>query len=131
MSSREEDTHFRVLRLLARNPQITQRELAKALGLSLGVTHYVLKALAQKGMIKIQNFCNSPRKLSYSYLLTPTGVAQKALLAKRFVARKSVEYEMLRKELEEVSREMAPDLTLHGELKAPTLVKAGEAYSGT
>lgn len=130
ISPREEDTHFRVLRLLARNPQMTQRELAKALSLSLGATHYVLRALAQNGVIKIQNFRKSPRKLAYCYLLTPTGIAQKALLAKRFLARKSVEYEMLRAEMEAVRLETDHDAVPTGALKTVALIKAGGGIAG-
>ena len=105
MTPQQEDTHFRVLRLLQDNPQITQRELAEKLGVSLGATNYLLRALLEKGAIKMQNFQASRKKLSYAYMLTPAGLAQKALLTGRFLARKRAEYEALKAEIEAVSKD--------------------------
>jgi EPS-associated MarR family transcriptional regulator len=105
MTPQQEDTHFRVLRALQDNPQITQRELAEKLGVSLGATNYLLRALMAKGVIKIQNFQASRKKLSYVYLLTPQGIAEKAQLTNRFLARKRAEYEALKAEIEAVSRD--------------------------
>ena len=105
MTPQQEDTHFRVLRLLQDNPQITQRELAEKLGVSLGATNYVLRALMEKGAIKIQNFQASRKKLSYVYLLTPMGIAEKARLTTRFLSRKREEYEALKAEIETVSKD--------------------------
>jgi EPS-associated MarR family transcriptional regulator len=95
-----QDTHLKVLRLLEVNPQMNQRDLAAALGVSLGKTNFCLKALLDKGLLKMQNFQSSQRKLAYAYLLTPAGIAEKAALTNRFLARKIAEYESLRTEIE-------------------------------
>ncbi len=105
MTPQQEDTHFRVLRLLQNNPQIKQRELSQKLGVSLGATNYVLRALLDKGAIKIQNFQASRKKLSYVYLLTPAGISEKARLTTQFLARKRSEYEALKAEIEAVSKD--------------------------
>lgn len=96
----QEDTHFRVLALLERNPDISQRDLAKALGISLGGVNYSLRALIEKGMVKAQNFSSSEKKLAYAYILTPKGLAEKSLLTARFLKRKMDEYEALKVEIE-------------------------------
>jgi EPS-associated MarR family transcriptional regulator len=106
----QEDTHYRVLRLVQENPSITQRELADAVGISLGTAHYCLKALAGKGLIKIRNFSNSGRKLAYAYLLTPSGLARKAELTARFLSRKLDEYEQLKAEIEMLRQESEENL---------------------
>ena len=105
MTSQQEDTQFRVLRLLQATPKITQRELAARLGVSLGATNYVLRALIQKGAIKVQNFQDNRSKLQYIYLLTPQGMVEKLALTARFLARKRKEYEALKTEIETVSKE--------------------------
>jgi len=96
----QEDARFRLLQALEQNPEATQRELAAALGLSLGAINYSLRALGERGLVKLGNFTRSDRKLAYAYVLTPAGLAEKAGLARRFMARKRQEYEALRKELE-------------------------------
>ena len=95
-----QETQLQVLRLLQSNPQMTQRELAKGLGISLGKANYVLKALMNQGWVKLGNFGSNPSKRDYLYLLTPKGVAGKAGLVADFLARKGAEYELLRKELQ-------------------------------
>lgn len=95
----KEDVDFRALRLLQSNPEMSQRELARALGVSLGGTNYCLKALITKGWIKMQNFSHSRNKLGYVYVLTPRGIARKAELAGRFLKRKMEEYEALSAEI--------------------------------
>lgn len=102
----QEDTRFRVLRLLESHPDLTQREIADRLGISLGGVNYCVRALTDKGLVKIQNFQNSSNKLSYAYLLTPTGMAEKTLLAARFLKRKLVEYEALRAEIDALEQEV-------------------------
>ena len=104
-SSLNEDTHFWTLKLLQEKPGITQRELAKEVGMSLSGINYCISALAEKGWIKMGNFSKNPDKLSYAYLLTPTGVAEKAVLTRRFLQRKMSEYEKLRGEIEALQRE--------------------------
>jgi len=102
-----QDTHLKVLRLLEANPQMNQRDLAAALGVSLGKTNYCLKALLEKGLLKVQNFQSSKRKLAYAYLLTPAGVSEKAALTARFLKRKIVEYEQLKAEIKSLQLEVS------------------------
>jgi EPS-associated MarR family transcriptional regulator len=101
-----EDLRFRILRLLQSDPKLSNREIAKQLGVSVGGVHYCLKALANKGMIKIHNFRASDKKLQYAYVVTPKGISEKALLASRFLQRKMVEYDALRAEIEAISEEV-------------------------
>ena len=101
-----DDAHWKVLRLLEINPRINQRELAAALGVSLGKVNYCLKALLEKGLLKIQNFQGSKRKLAYAYVLTPAGIREKAALTGRFLKRKVEEYELLKAEIESLQQEI-------------------------
>ena len=84
-----------LLRLLNEQPELSQRELSQALGLSLGKTHYVLHALLDRGLVKVHNFRRSDNKLGYAYLLTPAGLGEKLRLTRRFLARKEAEFEQL------------------------------------
>ena len=102
-----QEAHFRVLRLLEGNPQMNQRDLAAAAGVSLGKTNYCINALLDKGLIKVQNFKSSKRKLAYAYLLTPAGIAEKAALTQRFLRRKMEEYDALKVEIEQLKQEAA------------------------
>jgi EPS-associated MarR family transcriptional regulator len=102
-----QEAHFRVLRLLEGNPQMNQRDLAAAAGVSLGKTNYCINALLDKGLIKVQNFKSSKRKLAYAYLLTPAGIAEKATLTQRFLKRKMEEYEVLKAEIESLQQDAA------------------------
>jgi len=102
----QEDTYFRVLRLLQANPDMTQREIAEKLGLSTSGLNYCLKALIEKGLVKVQNFSESKNKFGYVYLLTPLGFFEKANLTGRFLQRKLNEYESLRIEIESLSSEL-------------------------
>ena len=101
-----EDTHLRLLRLLDSQPGLSQRALASELGVSLGKTNYCLKALADKGWIKIRNFRNSANKLGYLYLLTPRGLERKASITVRFLREKRAEYETLKREIELLKHEV-------------------------
>jgi EPS-associated MarR family transcriptional regulator len=96
----QEDTYFRVMQRLQDSPEVSQRQLAEQLQLSLGGINYCLQALLAKGWIKAQNFSNSKTKLGYAYFLTPEGAAEKAGLAGRFLKRKLAEYESLKLEIE-------------------------------
>ncbi len=96
----QEDTYFRVMRLLEENPDLTQRELAEKLGISVGGLNYCLKALMEKGLVKMKNFANSKNKFGYVYVLTPTGMAEMAAITQRFLKRKMEEYEALSAEIE-------------------------------
>ena len=100
-----EDTRFRVLRLLEDQPDLTQREIAKQLGISLGGVNYCLCALADKGLVKMQNFRNSKSKMGYLYLLTPRGISEKIALMESFLKRKMDEYEVLKAEIEELEND--------------------------
>jgi len=101
----QEDTHFRIMRILQENPDFTQRELAEKLGLSVGGLNYCLNALIDKGFVKMQNFSNSKNKFKYVYLLTPMGIAEKVALATRFLSRKMEEYESLKLEIESLKQQ--------------------------
>ena len=104
-----DDTFFWTLKLLQDNPGMTQRSLAKEVGINVSSINFCLKALVEKGWIKMGSFSKNPDKLSYAYLLTPTGVAEKAVLTRRFLQRKMVEYEKLREEIEALQLEAEPD----------------------
>jgi EPS-associated MarR family transcriptional regulator len=101
----DESTHYSLLKTLEENPGLSQRDLAKRLGVSLGKINFCLNALVQKGSLKIKNFRNSENKLAYAYLLTPSGVEQKARMTVQFLQFKMQEYERLRAEIEELQRE--------------------------
>ena len=102
----QEDTYFRILRLLKENPDLTQRKLAEKLGLRVGTLNYCLKALIEKGWIKVQNFSQSKNKSGYVYLLTPQGIAEKASLTSGFLKRKLAEYETIKAEIESLNLEL-------------------------
>ena len=106
--SLQEDTKFQVMRLLQDQPDTTQRELAEQLGVSVGGINYCLRALADKGLIKMANFANSKNKFGYVYVLTPAGLIEKAELTSRFLKRKMQEYEALKAEIEALQSEMSP-----------------------
>ena len=99
--------YLELMRLLEQHPDYSQRQLAVALGVSLGKTHYLLKALLGKGWVKAQNFQRSDRKLGYLYVLTPQGVRQRLQLTQSFVERKEREYEMLRNQIVSLRQEIA------------------------
>jgi len=102
----QEDTYFRVMRILQENPDLTQRELAEKLGISVGGLNYCLKALMEKGLVKMKNFANSKNKFGYVYVLTPTGMAEKVAITQRFLRRKMDEYEALNAEIESLRNEI-------------------------
>ena len=101
-----DERHLRALRLLEQNPKMTQRELAEALGVSVGAANYCLKALVEKGWVKLENFQKNPNKLGYLYLLTPMGFSAKAQLTASFLRRKMMEYEALRTEIDQLRAEV-------------------------
>jgi EPS-associated MarR family transcriptional regulator len=104
-SQLQEDTYYRVMRLIESNPDLTQRELAGKLGVSVGGLNYCLKALIQKGFVKMHNFGQSKNKFGYVYLLTPAGVVEKSALTGRFLQRKLREYESLKSEIQALAAE--------------------------
>ena len=101
-----EDTDYQVFKILEDNPKISQRELAGALGVSLGKANYCIRALVNKGLVKANNFKNSDKKRAYFYVLTPSGIEAKGKISVRFLARKMAEYEALRVEIEELKVEL-------------------------
>ncbi|MCC5992929.1 MAG: MarR family EPS-associated transcriptional regulator [Rhodobacteraceae bacterium] len=102
-----EDVKFRILRLLQDNPEMSQRALAREVGISTGGIHYVLNALVEKGMLKLSNFTVAEDKRRYAYVLTPSGIAERVRLTRRFMIRKMAEYEALKAEIEEVGAELS------------------------
>ncbi len=104
-SNLQEDTYFRVMQLLEVNPDLTQRQLAEALGVSVGGLNYCLKALIQKGFVKVNNFRRSKNKFGYVYLLTPAGAGEKARLTAGFLQRKMREYEVIKAEIEALTKD--------------------------
>ena len=109
-----DELRLRVLRALEANPELSQRQLAAALDVSLGGVNYVLKALIERGFVKAGNFRKSGNKVAYLYVLTPQGVAEKASLATAFLGRKLEEYEVLRQEIEALKGEVASGDTSEG-----------------
>ena len=99
----QEDTSFRVMHILQDNPDITQRELATRLGVSVGSLNYCLRRLIEKGWVKVQNFSESENKTGYAYILTPQGLSSKIHLASAFLKRKLEEYEALKAEIAALS----------------------------
>ena len=96
---KDKQDHFNVLRKINKNPESTQRELAQELGFSLGKLNYCLKALKNKGLIKMKNFEKNPNKINYIYVLTPRGIAEKTKLTINFMRRKMREYDELKSEI--------------------------------
>ena len=102
----QEDTYFRIMRLVDEQPDISQRELAEKVGISLGALNYCLKALMDKGFVKLENFQNSKHKFKYAYILTPSGIAEKVSITGRFLKRKLQEYEALKAEIDALKAEV-------------------------
>ena len=101
-----EEARLRALRLISADPTITQRALAEELGISLGATHYMLRALAERGLVKFRRFSEAKDKRGYAYVLTRNGLAEKTAITARFLVRKRAEYDALRSEIDELSAEL-------------------------
>ena len=101
-----EEIEYKALKLLEANPELSQRQLSSALGVSLGKTHYVLKSLIDVGWVKLNNFRGSHNKLGYAYVLTPVGIVEKAAVTMRFLARKKREYAALQAEIQALRAEV-------------------------
>jgi EPS-associated MarR family transcriptional regulator len=95
-----------VLRLLARDPELSQRDLARALGVSLGKTHYLLHAMLDKGLVKAHNFRRSDNKVAYAYVLTPRGISEKLRITRSFLKRKEAEFDALRRMISDLRSEL-------------------------
>lgn len=105
----DESTHYDLLKTLEDNPSLSQRDMAKRLGISLGKVNFCLNALVEKGWVKINNFRNSDNKLAYAYVLTPRGIEMRARMTVHFLQYKVQEYERLKAEIEELRREAEKD----------------------
>jgi EPS-associated MarR family transcriptional regulator len=101
-----EVSHLQLLKLLERTPGLSQRELSRELGVSLGKTHYLLRALVEKGLVKANNFRRNDNKLAYAYLLTPAGVREKIRMTRDYLRRKEVEYEVILAEIDALRSEL-------------------------
>ena len=109
-----EDVRFRMMRALEADPKLSQRDLARTLGISLGVVNYCLKGLIEKGQVKVGNFRASGNKLRYTYVLTPRGVLAKAKLTKAFLKRRMAEHDALIAEIEALKREIDSEVAGQG-----------------
>ena len=107
VSANREALRLEVMRVIEANPEMSQREIARELGVSLGGVNYAIKALVERGLVKVNNFGRSDNKLGYVYGLTPAGIKQKSELAASFLSRKLEEYEVLRHEIEALRLELA------------------------
>lgn len=114
-----DDARYRILKILDDNPDISQRQLAEELGISLGKVNYCLQSLIEKGIIKAGNFSKNPNKKNYLYMLTPEGVLHKAAITAQFLKRKMAEYEALKLEIEDLKQEMG--LPGHGDVSAAAI----------
>ena len=102
----QEDAKFRVFQIINENPQMTTREIAQKVGISNGSTYYLLTSLIDMGFIKLSNFKDSSQKIKYSYLLTPKGIREKSLVTSKFLVRKKQEFELLKKEITKLERDI-------------------------
>ena len=104
-SEQQSEIRLRVMRLISEKPEMSSRQLADAVGISNGSAYYVLTALVEKGLVKLENFKKNPHKGRYAYLLTPKGIREKSILTHNFIERKRKEYENLKKEIETLEEE--------------------------
>ncbi len=109
----EQEIRYKVLKLLASKANLSQREMAKRMGISLGKTNYVLTELANKGIIKIKRFKSAPSKIPYTYTLTPQGLEEKAKITLKFLKRKLSEYEEIKRQIKEIAKEAEKDETIN------------------
>lgn len=105
-----DEVRYELLRLIAANPQLSQRDVARHLGVSVGKANYCLQAMVQAGWVKATNFRNSKNKVAYMYLMTPRGIKEKAVVTVRFLQRKLQEYEALREEIARIRAEASQHL---------------------
>ncbi len=112
MTDMSQEVRYRLLKHLSDHPAATQRELACELGVSVGKVNYCLRALIEKGWLKVRNFQNAKNKLAYSYLLTGEGIEEKINVTYSFLRRKVVEYELLSKEIETLTAEVSENAGL-------------------
>jgi len=118
-----DEIHYRIFKLIEAQPDISQRQLAKALGVSLGKTNYCLRALIDKGQVKARNFRRNQNKKPYVYLLTPKGIEEKTRLTARFLKHKMAEYEHLKYEIEQLKHEVDHQMVDAESVVAESLVR--------
>jgi len=111
-----DETHYRLLKLIEANPEMSQRDLAKAMGVSLGKANYCLRAVVERGLVKVRNFKANPNKQAYAYYLTPRGIEEKARVTSRFLQRKMIEYEELKRDIAQLKREAAMTQATEGDV---------------
>ena len=111
------ELEYRALKILEQQPDLTQRQLSEALGVSLGKTNYLLKSLIDVGWVKLDNFQRSDNKWGYAYLLTPMGVAEKTAITLRFLKRKKQEYDDLQIEIAQLQKEVQIQQELQQEIQ--------------
>ncbi len=102
----QEDAKLRVMQIINQNSELTTREIAQKVGISNGSAYYLLTSLIDMGFVKLSNFKENSRKIKYSYLLTPKGIREKSLATSKFLVRKKKEYELLKKEITELERDI-------------------------
>jgi len=103
----QEDAKYRVFQIINENPQMTTREIAQKVGISNGSAYYLLTSLIEMGFVKLSNFKDNSQKIKYSYLLTPKGIREKSLVTSKFLVRKKQEYELLKKEIIRLERDLS------------------------
>ncbi len=106
MDQQQLENTYRIIREIDREEPVTQRDLSQNLGYSLGKVNYLVRALVDKGLIKLENFKNSRNKLAYRYILTPRGMQEKARITREFLRIKELEYDKVRREIEELREEL-------------------------
>jgi EPS-associated MarR family transcriptional regulator len=121
-----DESRYRILRLIEQNPAISQREIARELGISLGKANFCLQALIEKGVLKTNSFLNSRNKRAYAYVFTPSGIEEQAKITLRFLKKKMEEYEALQSEIAEI-KEQARQLRVDDSQKEPHT----EAFRGS
>ena len=105
----EQEVNYKILKLLSAEPNLSQRAIAGRMGISLGKTNYVLAELAEKGILKIKRFKSAPNKIPYTYMLTPHGLEEKARITLKFLKRKLSEYEEIKHQIKEITKESEKD----------------------
>lgn len=105
----EQEVNYNILKLLSAEPNLSQRAISGRMGISLGKTNYVLSELAEKGIIKIKRFKSAPNKIPYTYMLTPHGLEEKARITLKFLKRKLSEYEEIKYQIKEITKEAKKD----------------------
>jgi len=103
----DEEVSYKLLKLIEQHPNLSQRDLAKEMGISLGKTNYCIKGLMDKGWLKARNFKNSNNKIAYAYVFTPKGLREKSRITARYLKRKASEFETLKSEIEKLRREVS------------------------